>query len=235
MRLTNAHSDATAVAANQDAAMEDPASDSLVPHVLGAPAREARKGRPRSEEAHRSILAATLSLLAERGYSRLTMDAIAAEAGVGKATLYRWWSSREALVVEAIHGPALAMIGEPQTGTLAGDVSFLVANLVELFRSPLGAMLMSVWSEMQHEPRLEQAFNEVFLERRQELIKLVMTAAGARGELRPGLDLEAVSDMVLAAVIQRARTDQGSLDASYAATLVDIVLNGISLRSHPHL
>src|SRR5687768_17729242 len=83
-------------------------------------------GRPRSEEAHGAILDAAVDLVREVGYDAVAMEAIAARAGVGKATVYRRWSGKETLIADAIERLMRATMPVPDTGTVAGDLAVLM-------------------------------------------------------------------------------------------------------------
>src|SRR5689334_5908035 len=103
----------------------------------------ARKpGRPRSEEAHGAILDAAIQLIREVGYDALTMDAIATRAGVGKATVYRRWSTKETLAAEAVER-IMRAIPVPDTGTVEGDLRRMMRNTLDMYRDPASGALLS--------------------------------------------------------------------------------------------
>ena len=125
-------------------------------------------GRPRSEEAHQAILAATLELLAEGGYSALTVEGVAARAGVGKATIYRRWPSKLPLVIEAFS--QLPALEEVDTGSLVEDLEKMLRDYLHLFNAtPLAAVLPSLVGERQHNPELSRLLDPVLKGRRQPL------------------------------------------------------------------
>ena len=101
-----------------------------------------RPGRPRSEAAHQAILAAAVALLREVGYDAVTMDGIAARAGVGKATVYRRWATKEELVVEAITSLVRAF-PVPDTGTTEGDLMALMRRILAMYADPATGLLLS--------------------------------------------------------------------------------------------
>src|SRR5947209_17062892 len=118
-----------------------------------SPERPNRGGRPRDPSRDGVIRAAILRLLADVGYGALTMDAVAAEAGVGKATIYRRWRTMEELVVDTIAGiqePATP----PDTGSLEEDLRRLLHQLVATITGPVGAATMSLVSTVPHQPPL---------------------------------------------------------------------------------
>ena len=95
-------------------------------------------GRPRSEQARLSILRSTLAVLAETGYSGLTIEEVAARAGVGKATVYRWWPHKGALIADAFASSTISRLHFPDTGSLAEDMRLQMRQLVKVFCSPRG-------------------------------------------------------------------------------------------------
>ena len=128
----------------------------------------ASTGRPRSEEAHKAILDATLELLAEVGFSALTVEGVATRAGVGKATIYRRWTSKLPLVVEAFG--QLPGFEEVDTGNLADDLKKLLRGYLQIFNTTaLAAVLPSLAGERSHNPELSQLFEPVSVDRRRPL------------------------------------------------------------------
>ena len=122
--------------------------------------RPNRGGRPRDPSRDGVIRAAILRLLADSGYSALTMDAVAAEAGVGKATIYRRWRTKSDLVVDTITEVNRTEPLIPDTGSLEEDLRLLLHALVTTINSPLGAVTVSLLSALPHQPALADAFRE---------------------------------------------------------------------------
>ena len=117
-----------------------------------------RGGRPRDPSRDEAIRAALLRLLGEVGYGGLTNDALAQTAGVGKATIYRRWRTKQDLIVDSISdlGPLLTI--PPDTGSLRDDLRQFMHLLAETTRSPVGAMLRSLVPAMHHHPELRTAY-----------------------------------------------------------------------------
>src|SRR5207244_13402292 len=114
-------------------------------------------GRPRSAEADQAILGATISLLAEGGYDALTMEKVAARAGVGKATVYRRWGSKVELAVDALKA-SLADVEVHATGSLRDDLTSYVRSLTTWLRERTGGQVLAGLSaEIQHNPELAEA------------------------------------------------------------------------------
>lgn len=194
------------------------------------PRREgnAAAGRPRSEEAHRAILDATLELLVEVGFSALTVEGVASKAGVGKATIYRRWPSKLPLVVEAFG--QLPAFEEVDTGDLAGDLKKMLRSYLELFNAtPLGAVLPSLAGERTHNPELSDLFDPVSKERRQPL-QHALERAVERGELPPELDLELAADLIVGPIAVRLFFKGGRIDPEMVGPMVDLSLAGLLRR-----
>jgi AcrR family transcriptional regulator len=192
-----------------------------------APARG--RGRPRSEEADRAILAATLKMVAAHGVTATTIEGIAAEAGVGKTTIYRRWQSKNDLIVAAV--AQMAPRGDPpDTGTLYGDLK----ALAELQRQRLaGTGLLTVaprvLAESMNDPELHQGFLDSVIDPLRGLIRLFIQRAVDRGDLRPDLDVEALVDILHSLPIYKILTSRGDPDsiAEIPDAYIPILLPGI--------
>src|SRR3954454_2553310 len=120
--------------------------------------RSTRGGRPRDPSRDGVIRAAILRLLAEVGYGALTMDAVASEAGVGKATIYRRWRTKQDLVVDTISDLNRAEATTPDTGSLEGDLRLVMRSMVSMVSGPTGAATQALLSTIPHQPALADAF-----------------------------------------------------------------------------
>ncbi|MCA9511791.1 MAG: TetR/AcrR family transcriptional regulator [Myxococcota bacterium] len=158
-------------------------------------------GRPRSEEAHRAILSATLELLVEVGFSALTIEGVAQRAGVGKATIYRRWSSKLPLVIEA-YG-LLPQLEDVDTGHVVTDLEEMLRNYLRLLTStPLRGVIPSIAGERAHNEELSELFDPIVRERRRPLIA-VLRRAVARGELPADVDLDLAADLLVGPITTR--------------------------------
>jgi AcrR family transcriptional regulator len=186
-------------------------------------------GRPRSEEAHQAILDATLELLAEVGFSALTVEGVAQRAGVGKATIYRRWPSKLPLVVEAFGG--LPRFEDVDTGDLAGDLKAMLRSYLQVFNdTPLATILPSLAGERAHNEALSEVFDPVLKGRRRPLIA-VLERGVARGELAADLDLELAADLVVGPIAVKLFFTGGKLSPRMVGPMVDLALAGLRKRS----
>src|SRR5687767_15955192 len=120
--------------------------------------RPSRGGRPRDPSRDSVIRAAILRLLADVGYGALTMDAVASEAGVGKATIYRRWRTKQDLVVDTISDLNRAEANTPDTGSVEDDLRSMMHQMVGIISGPTGAATLSLLSTIPHQPALAAAF-----------------------------------------------------------------------------
>jgi len=191
----------------------------------------ASTGRPRSEEAHRAILDATLELLAEVGFSALTVEGVASRARVGKATIYRRWASKLPLVVEAFG--RLPGMEDFDTGDLGEDLKKMLRSYIQAFNSTaLSAVLPSLAGERAHNPELAKVFEPVSLARRGPLIRAFERAV-ARGEISPDVDLDLAGDLVVGPIAVCLFFKGGRLNSRVVGPMVDLALAGIRSQSSP--
>jgi AcrR family transcriptional regulator len=176
-------------------------------------ATEARRpGRPRSPEAHAAILRAALELALEGGFRGLSMEAIAARAGVGKATIYRRWKSKEALFVEAVQ--QLARTPEiPDTGTVRGDLEAVVAATLGRMAREAFRIIPRLLADAADDPRLLAAMQEALLSPWRAALGEILRRGVARGELRADLDVELVTEIVFGTTVASVLMSGGDTSA----------------------
>lgn len=192
----------------------------------------ARRGRPRSDEVHRRILDATRELLSEDGFSDLRLEHVAARAGVGKATIYRRWASKEALAQELLAelaGPhiAVAVTGDTREELLAAVVNPMRA----VTETPFGPVIRALLSQIAVNPTLGDPFRATVVQARRDEIARVIARGVARGDLRPDADVDVATELLVGPVYFRLMFG-GDLDDAFAARVVDAVLGGYGTTSH---
>ncbi|MFE5588085.1 TetR/AcrR family transcriptional regulator C-terminal ligand-binding domain-containing protein [Kitasatospora sp. NPDC056531] len=192
-------------------------------------ARAAAAGAPlrrRGEALESAIFEAALQQLTTDGYARLTMEGVAAAAQTGKAALYRRWSSKEELVMDALRASLPPAVPAPETGSLRGDLLEVVTGLRTAMFSELGAAVRAIMSELDHQRA--HAFLELVLERVVEpttaLIAEVLDRGAARGEVRPGAVTPLVTDVVPALMLYRIKMCGGDSVNLDPVAIVDEVL-----------
>jgi AcrR family transcriptional regulator len=187
-------------------------------------------GRPRSAQSHEAIVRATLELLAEVGFERLTMDQVQRRAGVGKATIYRRWASKSELVKEAIQFFS-AELPVPDTGSLKTDYAVVADAAVAIAQDRNAALLMPrLLTEVSHDPELHEIFTAQLVEPRRAVVRTMMQRAQERGELRADVDIELAVDMLVGPVLYRFLIEGGDLRpaAQRAPVVLDLLLAGLS-------
>jgi AcrR family transcriptional regulator len=186
--------------------------------------RPSRGGRPRDPSRDGVIRAAILRLLAEVGYGALTMDAVASEAGVGKATIYRRWRTKQDLVVDTISDLAHGEGDAPDTGSLEGDLRAMMHGYVVVLTGPTGAAIKSLLSTIPHHPALADAFRSGPVEVWRNVFEEVWARAEQRGEVPAGMEHTMIGETVGAVLVQRWLITGWPLDESVADQALDTVV-----------
>ena len=187
---------------------------------------EVRKGRPRSSEAHRRILDAARELLSEEGFSDLRLEHVAARAGVGKATIYRRWGSKEALAQELLAELAGPHIAVPETGDTRAELLAAVTNPMRAVTdTPFGPVIRALLSQIAVNPTLGDPFRATVVQARRDEIGRVIARGIARGDLRPDADATIATELLVGPVYFRLMFG-GELDDAFAKRIVDAVLSG---------
>ena len=186
--------------------------------------RPSRGGRPRDPSRDGVIRAAILRLLADVGYGALTMDAVASEAGVGKATIYRRWRTKQDLVVDTISDLNRDEAAPPDTGSLEGDLRAMMRQMVTMISGPTGAATLSLLSTMPHHPALAEAFRNGPLAVWRQAFEQIWQRAEERGETGPGLAGSLAAESTSALLVQRWLLTGGEVDEAYADSVLDAVV-----------
>jgi AcrR family transcriptional regulator len=153
-------------------------------------------GRPRSTQSHQAILQATLDLLAEVGYDRMSIEAIATRAGVGKPTIYRRYLSKAELVADAIESRREEYV-IPNTGSLWGDIEALITSAAQITFNPLGRQTVAMMiGSATSNPEFAQVYWIKYLQPRRQAFAVVYERAKARQEIPADLDPDLVFDVI---------------------------------------
>ncbi|KJY46336.1 TetR/AcrR family transcriptional regulator [Streptomyces sp. A1547] len=189
----------------------------------------------RSDRSRRAILDAALALVGEVGYDKLTIEAIAARAGVGKQTIYRWWPSKAAVLLDA----SLALFGDaeteagwsgfPDTGDLAADLKLVLRMTVDQFNDEkYDAPTRALTAAGATDPQLGARFTEQLLEPQLALYEERLRAAREAGQLASDVDLRLTVEMLVGPLTYRWLLRTAPLTHAYADALVDRVLGGVA-------
>ncbi len=179
-----------------------------------------------------ALRAAALRLLGEIGYDRLTVDAIAACAGAGKATIYRRWSGKAELVVDALSSqkPSIVL---PDTGTLAGDLAELSRRTTGGGRQLDTSLMIGLVSALPHDPELRDVFRERLVEPHVRGLATIFQRAIERGEIGPLANLDVIVSILPALVLHRLLVAGIAPDQEFIETVVNDVILPLVLAGDP--
>jgi AcrR family transcriptional regulator len=168
-----------------------------------------RTGNQRNPVLHRAIIAAATEVLAKEGPTRFTIEAVAKAAGCGKPTIYRWWPSRPALLLEVFDRAVEQELVEPEGKDLAKDLATMLRQVWGLWRTEsMGPVYRLILSEMMLEKEGARYLREVFIPRRQAFTELAFQAAKERGEIPAETDVKLLMDLLYGYSLFRLITRQ---------------------------
>lgn len=182
-----------------------------------------RRGRPRTAGADEAILTATLEVASEVGFRGMSMDLVAERAGVAKATIYRRWSSKEALVLAALRS-AIGPLDDVDLGTVAADLRAYLGDVVERMRDGrMGDVLPHLIDVATHDEQLRCSLDDYIASRRRPLITILERGV-ERGELRADADVVFCVDVLIGPIVYRKLLTGGRLDVDFTDRIVELVL-----------
>jgi AcrR family transcriptional regulator len=180
-----------------------------------------------------AIRDAALDLLSEIGYDRLTMDAVAARAHASKATIYRRWQGKAALVVDALNCSKGSMVA-PDTGTLEGDLALLSQGSCSQESRFNAQVMLGLITALAHDAELRDVFRERMIEPRQLVIRSIFDRAVARGEISPERNLDLLVSLFPALMIQQVLVTGELPDTEFSLRVInDVILPLATASSHP--
>ncbi len=193
---------------------------------MNAPQELTSTSRRRNPATHRAILDATVRLLERDGYGPLTIEGIAASAGVGKQSIYRWWRGKAELVVEAYIAESDALVPAPDTGNVTDDLVAILDSVFAMIADYRSGVAMANKGLMA-EAQLDSAFHEPYLALHQAWGKpqvTVLERAQARGDLRTDIAAQDLVDIILGATWYRLLLEHAPLDEAFARLVVRSVV-----------
>ena len=188
--------------------------------------RKRPPGRPRSEQARVAILRSALKLLGENGFSDLTIEGVSSHANVGKATVYRWWPNKAALIADAFASSTTRRLHFPDTGSLRSDMSQQMRQVVKVFRSRRGRIVSAILAGGQSDRELIAAFRERFLWPRRREAYATLRRGIQRGELPRNVDMDLLLDSLYGPIYMRFLIRHIKLTADFVDHLCEMVLRG---------
>lgn len=186
-----------------------------------------RRGRPRCDDINQKILETTYEMLQEMSFNSLTIEGIAARAGVGKPTIYLRWSNKASLVMDAFLAATTTELAFPDTGSVIEDVRLQMQSLVKLMNSPRGQIIATIIGGGQTDPELIAAFRLNWLLARRTEAKKAIERGIDRGELPVGLNLELAIDVLYSPLFYRLLLRHQALSDNFVDELIDMVMPGL--------
>lgn len=196
--------------------------------TLAMPKVARRPGRPRSERARKAVMRSTLALLKRVGFHGLTVEAVAESAGVGKATIYRWWPTKADLVIGAFVSVVEPELRFSPDGPVLDSIHKQMKNWATIFHSPLGQIVATVIGAGQSEPEILKAFQTHWVEPRRAEARKLLSDAISRGALRPVLDPETILDLLYGPLYMRLLLKHAPLDESFVDQVFGFIRSALS-------
>ena len=187
------------------------------------------RGRPRDQEARQRILDATFELVGSGDPGSATIDEIAARAEVAKQTIYRWWPSRTAVVLDALVDGTMRATPFRETNDVRADFAAHLRSVIRLFDSPTGRLIRELLAESQSDEPIAEEFRRRFWGPRRDLSAARLRRGVELGQIRPDVDGEIVLDAIYGPPWLRLMVGHRRLRPSDARRIVDAVWRGIAL------
>jgi AcrR family transcriptional regulator len=182
------------------------------------------RGRPRSEQARQEILEAAYKLLRDKGFNAVGSHEIAQAAGVSSATLYRWWMSREEILLDACFEHMRPILAIPETGSALTRLRRYVLRASEFLASEEGTVLARVFTGIHEDQRLRRMFLERYVDQRRQIQRGIIEDAIAFGELKPTTDPDLLIDLLSGPLFFRWLQGHAPLDKAFAKSIFDKVI-----------
>lgn len=186
-----------------------------------------KRGRPRNVEAQKSILSASYELLLENGFQAVTVDKIAERAQVSKATIYKWWPNKAAVVMDGFMDAATDRLPVPDTGSAFNDILLHATNLTRFLTSREGTIITQLLGEGQFDSGLAEAYRDRFFRPRRLEARALLDKGVQRGELKGHLDIGICIDLIYGPIFYRLLVTGEALDEPYVKQLVTNAFEGI--------
>jgi AcrR family transcriptional regulator len=178
------------------------------------------------------VIRSTLALLKRVGFNELTIESVAVRAGVGKATVYRWWSNKAELVIACFVSAVEEELRFPSAGRVLDSIHEQMKRWAVIFRSPLGQIVATVIGAGQSEPEILDAFQAHWVEPRRIEARRLLRQAIKNGEIRADLDPDTVLDLLYGPLYLRLLLKHAPLDVNFVNTVFEVVSPALSARSN---
>lgn len=185
------------------------------------------RGRHRSVEAEEAILKAALYLMEHKPLRKVSADAIAQQAGVSKATIYKWWPNKSLVALDAFLAGMTERVPMPDTGSAEQDFTQQLQSVMAFYTSPLGRLFGQFIAEGQSDAGLLKLFRDRFLYTRREAALIMWRRGVDRGEICKESDPEMVLDLIYGPMIFRLLAGHGSLSDEESSAMVKTIFRGL--------
>jgi AcrR family transcriptional regulator len=207
--------------------LDDIRTESLPAIPQEAPTEPRGRGRHRSVEAEEAILKAALRLLEHKPLRKVTADAIADEAGVSKATIYKWWPNKSMVALDAFLARMTERVPMPDTGSAEQDFTQQLHSVMAFYSSPLGRLFGQFIAEGQSDPEFSALFRDRFLYPRREAARIMWRRGVDRGEISSYVDPEMVLDLIYGPMIFRLLAGHGAVTNEESSAMVKTIFRGL--------
>lgn len=187
----------------------------------------AGKGRPRSESTEKAILNSAHTLVADHGFQAVTIEGIAKHAGVSKATIYKWWPNKAAVVADSFFKTLKEQYPVPDTGSVIEDLVIQISNLSAFLASVEGRIIRELIAEGQSDSDVAEAYQSRYFSPRREVSRTILERGVERGEMKSGLNLELCVEMIYAPLFYRLLITGEGIDEAFLRNVVSCVLKGL--------
>lgn len=189
------------------------------------------RGRPRDQEATKRVLDAAFDLVGTRAPGQVSINDIAAEAGVAKQTIYRWWPSRTAVILDALVVGTMKATPFPETDDIRADFEAHLRTVIRLFNSPTGRIVREMLAEAQTDSAIAEEFRERFWQPRRQLSQQRLQRGMELGQVRADIDTEVVLDAIYGPLWTRLVIGHLPLTSAHAARITEAIWPGIAPSS----
>jgi AcrR family transcriptional regulator len=185
-------------------------------------------GRPRSEKTRQAILTASYDLLLLNGFHSITVEGIAERAGVSKATIYKWWPNKAAVVLDGFFAATESMLEVPDTGSAKEDLLVQASNLAAFLTSSKGKVITELIAEGQSDENVAKEYRNRYFNPRRLISHHILERGMERGELKKDLDIELSIDLIFAPLFYRLLITGEKVDSAFVEQMISYAFAGLN-------
>lgn len=183
-----------------------------------------KPGRPRSEEIKKIILSTAYEMLLKDGFKAVTVDGIAQKAGVSKATIYKWWPNKAAVVLDGFFEATANSLPVPDTGDVKSDLLMQASNLTSFFLSSKGKGITELIAEGQFDSNIAGEFRKRYILPRRQITRLLLERGILKGQLKKETEIDLLIDLLYAPIFYRILVTGESIDKEYIQKILNLTL-----------